>query len=199
MDAGANPLPVISDDALHVVDYFADVSGNGRVNAADAAQVARVAALLDGGFANFAASDPIVVGDISGNGRINAADASLVAQVAALLPVDQVPEIPEGIVTAAVARETAAAPGVTVGGFTGSTGVPSSNRANEDSGSGAVANAEPIVSEGESGETDGSGEMAGRQLMRSAAFESVYGDDMDALLEEVLVDALAAGILGRSE
>ena len=47
------------------------------MNAAYAAQVARIAALLDSGFASSLATDPTVIGDISGNGRINAADASL--------------------------------------------------------------------------------------------------------------------------
>jgi hypothetical protein len=103
-DGTASAIPSIDDDGLHVAAYLADVSGNGRANASDAAQVARVAALLDGGFANTPNSDPIVVGDVSGNGRINAADASLVAQVAALIPVDQVPEIPSGVVTATAGR-----------------------------------------------------------------------------------------------
>jgi hypothetical protein len=45
-DSASNNVPVIDDDGMHVVEYFADVSGNGRVNAADASQVAQVAALL---------------------------------------------------------------------------------------------------------------------------------------------------------
>ena len=64
------------------------------MNASDAAQVARVAALLDAGFASSQNADPLVVGDISGNGRINAADASLVAQVAALIPVARCRKFP---------------------------------------------------------------------------------------------------------
>ena len=37
-DAGAAGVPAIDIDALHVVEYFADVTGNGRLNAADASQ-----------------------------------------------------------------------------------------------------------------------------------------------------------------
>ncbi len=96
-DGNDNEFPVVVDDALHSVTYFADVSGNGRINAADAAQVARFAALIDSGFAASLSTDPGVVGDISGNGRVNAADASLVAQFAALLPVPEIPAIPGGI------------------------------------------------------------------------------------------------------
>ncbi len=98
MDAGANSLPVVADDAVHLSAYFGDVSGNGRINASDAALIARLAALLDGGFASFPLVDPGISGDLSGNGRVNAADASLLAQFAALLPVPQIPPIPGGVV-----------------------------------------------------------------------------------------------------
>jgi hypothetical protein len=93
-DGNDNESPVIENDALQVASFFADVSANGRINAADAAQVARIAALLDGGFSNTPSTDPRLVGDISGNGRLNAADASLVAQFAALISIPQIPAIP---------------------------------------------------------------------------------------------------------
>jgi len=101
-DASAASIPVIDDDGLHVVEFFADVSGNGRVNAADASQVAQLAALIIDGFANTPSTDPAVVADVSGNGRVNAADASQVAQAAALLPVDNIPEIPAGGLTSSI-------------------------------------------------------------------------------------------------
>jgi len=97
-DGNDNESPVTENDALHVATFFADVTANGRINAADAAGIARVAALLDGGFANTSLSDPGLLGDISGNGRLNAADASLAAQSAALIPVDRIPPIPGGVV-----------------------------------------------------------------------------------------------------
>jgi hypothetical protein len=97
-DGNDNESPAIANDALHVSTFFGDVSANGRINAADAAQVARNAALIDGGFAGTPLTDPGVVGDISGNGRLNAADASLVAQFAALIGVPQIPPIPGGVV-----------------------------------------------------------------------------------------------------
>jgi hypothetical protein len=97
-DGNDNEAPVLVDDAFHQASFFSDVSGNGRVNAADASGVARYAALIDGGFAGSPNGDPLVVGDISGNGRLNAADASLLAQFAALIVVPQIPPIPGGIV-----------------------------------------------------------------------------------------------------
>ncbi len=96
-DGNDTESPVIEDDAVHVATFFSDVSANGRVNAADAAQVARIAALLDTGFANTPLSDPGILADVSGNGRVNAADASLVAQFAALISVPQIPAIPLGV------------------------------------------------------------------------------------------------------
>ena len=102
-DGNDNESPTIANDSLHVVTFFADVTANGRINAADAAGVARIAALIDGGFGNTPLTDPGVVGDISGNGRLNAADASLVAQFAALIDVPQIPPIPGGVVIAGLA------------------------------------------------------------------------------------------------
>ena len=101
-DGNDNEFPVIVDDGVHFSTYFADVSGNGRVNAADAAQVARFAALIDNGFAGSFVTDPVLIGDVSGNGRVNAADASLVARFAALIPVDEIPPIPGGIAISGV-------------------------------------------------------------------------------------------------
>jgi hypothetical protein len=97
-DAAAAPIAALADDALHLVTFFGDVSANGRINAADAAQVARIAALLDFGFAATLLTDPGIPGDISGNSRLNAADASLAAQFAALIPVPQIPPLPGGVV-----------------------------------------------------------------------------------------------------
>ena len=99
-DVNDRDIPVIEDDGVHVVSFLADVSGNGRLNASDAARVARIAALLDTGFDGSLLVDPIQTGDVSGNGRINSADASLVAQAASLLPVPEIPELPGGVVIA---------------------------------------------------------------------------------------------------
>jgi hypothetical protein len=96
-------IPALADDAIHLVAYFGDVSGNRRINATDAAQVARVAALIDGGFASVPLLDPEIVGDISGNRRVNAGDASLVARAAALIDVPQIPTIAAGIGAAVLA------------------------------------------------------------------------------------------------
>ena len=91
-------LPAIGDDGLQLVAYFGDVTGNGGLAAQDAAQVARLAAVLDAGFAATPSADPLIVGDISGNGRINAADAALLAQAVSRMAVGEIPPVPGGIV-----------------------------------------------------------------------------------------------------
>ncbi len=93
-EGGAVPLPVIVDAGVQLASYFGDVSGNGRINAADAAQVARVAALLETGFSASHLVDPLILSDITGNRRLNSADASRLAQFAALLPVPEIPPLP---------------------------------------------------------------------------------------------------------
>ena len=99
-NAVGDQFPVIANDGLHHLAYFADVSGNRRINAIDAALLARFVALIDQGFGTAPLIDPVIVGDISGNGRINAADASRVAQFAALIDVPEIPAIPSGILAA---------------------------------------------------------------------------------------------------
>lgn len=93
-DALSNPIPTVPDHALHLAVYPGDVTGNRRINASDAAQVARFTALLDDGFAFTPLTDPGLVGDVSGNGRVNAVDSALIARFAALLPVPEIPAIP---------------------------------------------------------------------------------------------------------
>lgn len=95
-DADRNEVPTLVDDAVHVVAYFGDASGNGRINANDASLVARYAALLETGFSSMPLTDPMLLADISGNRRINARDASLLAQFAALFDVPEIPELPAG-------------------------------------------------------------------------------------------------------
>lgn len=95
-DAATNSLPALADDGLHVVSYFGDLSGNGRVNARDASELAAFAALLSTGFDATPLTDPRLLADISGNRRVNASDATRVARFAALFPVDDIPPIPRG-------------------------------------------------------------------------------------------------------
>ncbi len=93
-DVNSDPIAATADDAVHLVTFFGDASGNGRINAADAARVARIATLVDSGLAATPLTDPRIAADLSGNGRVNAFDASLLARFAILFDVPQIPPIP---------------------------------------------------------------------------------------------------------
>ncbi|WP_254511828.1 SdrD B-like domain-containing protein [Anatilimnocola floriformis] len=89
LNSGA--IPAIDDDALHVVAYFADVTGNGAYSAQDASLVARNAVGIDTGLQDFPLLDPVVIGDITGNGSFSGDDTSLILQAAVGIFVDKIP------------------------------------------------------------------------------------------------------------
>jgi hypothetical protein len=93
-------IPGDGDQGLHIATFFGDASGNGRINSADAAFVARHAAGLDTGFAAAILVDPVVFVDVSGNARVNANDAAKIAQFSALIPVPEIPPVPVGVLSA---------------------------------------------------------------------------------------------------
>jgi hypothetical protein len=92
LNSGA--LPARDDDALHVVAYFGDASGNGAYSAQDASLISRLAVGLDGGLQLYRLLDPVVIADITGNGAVSAADTSLILQVAVGISTPEVPLLP---------------------------------------------------------------------------------------------------------
>ncbi len=93
-DANQTVIPSLADAGIHAVVYLGDVTGNGAINAADAAATATVAAFAKTGFEGLQNLDPILVGDTSTNGTINAVDASQIGRRAAGQNVPQVPAPP---------------------------------------------------------------------------------------------------------
>lgn len=89
LNAGA--IPALDDDALHVVAFFADVTGNGTYSAQDASFIARQAVGIDTGFDQFKLLDPFIIGDITGNGGISAQDTSFMLQAAVGINVAEIP------------------------------------------------------------------------------------------------------------
>jgi hypothetical protein len=83
-------------DALQVVAYPGDASGNEANDAFDASLITRVALALDTGFTAFKDTDPLIIGDINGNNRLDSADASLLLRAAVGISVPQIPAIPTG-------------------------------------------------------------------------------------------------------
>lgn len=89
LNAGA--IPALDDDAVHVVAYFADVSGNGTYSAQDASYIARNTVGIDTGLEQFKLLDPTILGDLTGNGGFSASDTSLMLQAAVGILVPEVP------------------------------------------------------------------------------------------------------------
>jgi hypothetical protein len=84
----------VADDALHVVAYIGDTTGNGSYSSLDAQRVLRVVAGLDSGFAAYPLVDPVIIGDVTGNGSLSSLDATRILQKAAGLDRPEFPPIP---------------------------------------------------------------------------------------------------------
>src|SRR6185369_5711267 len=87
-------LPGLDRDALQVVDYFGDVTGNRSYSGVDASRVARVGVGLDRGFHDFPNVDPFFLADVNENGVVSGIDASKIARAGVGLPVPEIPLIP---------------------------------------------------------------------------------------------------------
>jgi hypothetical protein len=87
-------VEVTSDDALHVVGYFGDASGNGDYSGLDAGQIARVVVGNDTGFETYPLTDPVLIADITRNGDLSGLDAVLVAREVVGLDPPEIPPLP---------------------------------------------------------------------------------------------------------
>ena len=98
-------ITVVGDDAVQVVSYFGDTTGDGTLSSGDASLVSRIATRLDtnaatgtlGGFSAFQLADPVIVGNLSGNGNVDSADITLLNSFLAGLQRAQIPSIPAGL------------------------------------------------------------------------------------------------------
>jgi hypothetical protein len=84
-------LAVVGDDAVQLVAYFGDTTGNGSYSALDGQRVLRHAVGLDSGFAAYPLADPVLVADITANGAVSSLDATRILQE--VVGIDR-PEIP---------------------------------------------------------------------------------------------------------
>jgi hypothetical protein len=90
-------IPLISDDAIEVVAYAGDATGDGQSSGLDATLLSRVSINADAvngalsGFAAFGQADPVIIGDLSSNGIVEGADITLLNSVLAGIPKAQVP------------------------------------------------------------------------------------------------------------
>jgi hypothetical protein len=92
-------IPVTNADAVQVIAFLGDASGDGVYSPLDAALLSRVAVGIDSGFAAYARTDPVIIGDIVTAGSVNSADATLMNQYLAGQFVAQMPIYPTGLTT----------------------------------------------------------------------------------------------------
>lgn len=72
----------VDDDSVMVSAYFGDVSGDGTYGSVDASRTAFVSTSLDGGFAQFALLDPVIMGDVTLALGISSQDVTRITQAA---------------------------------------------------------------------------------------------------------------------
>ena len=85
---------VLPDDALQVVAYLGDTTGNGKYSSLDAQRISRVVVGYDTGFAAFSSTDPVLIGDVTGNGALSSLDATRVKQEVVGYDRPEIPPLP---------------------------------------------------------------------------------------------------------
>ncbi|MCX2982601.1 hypothetical protein EYC98_17195, partial [Halieaceae bacterium IMCC14734] len=73
-------ISVQADDAVHVVAYLGDTTGNASYTSEDAINISQVVAELDTGFQYYPLLDPLILGDITGNGSLSSLDGTRILQ-----------------------------------------------------------------------------------------------------------------------
>ena len=102
---GSTPLPgaYADDDAVHVVGYFGDTTGDAKYSQADVTLLQQVVVKAEPGFAFWRHVDPVIVADIAANNALNSLDASrLLSEVQFLAGSGgadrpEIPPVPAGI------------------------------------------------------------------------------------------------------
>jgi len=70
-------LTAIGADALHLVAYLGDATGDGAINSQDVSAMVRITSSLDAGYPAFQVADPAIVSDIVGDGKVDGANIGL--------------------------------------------------------------------------------------------------------------------------
>ena len=78
LNSGA--IAAVGADAVQVVAFLGDASGDGYITSADAVDLWNVAGGSDAGFAAYRLADPYIIGDLSGDGKADGAAYSLLTK-----------------------------------------------------------------------------------------------------------------------
>ncbi|MCU0923119.1 MAG: hypothetical protein MUF16_22830, partial [Burkholderiaceae bacterium] len=84
---GSAPLSggVAEDDALHIVGYWGDTTGDAKYGTDDVSLLQRVIVRLDNGFSFWRNLDPVLVADIAGGSTLNSLDSGRLLQEVAFV------------------------------------------------------------------------------------------------------------------
>jgi hypothetical protein len=94
LSTATGSVPTIGSDALHLVTFPGDASGDGTITSADVLDMARVVAGADAGFAACPLVDPDVIGDLLGDGTVDGPDGALLGRYVNGVTTPQVPVYP---------------------------------------------------------------------------------------------------------
>ena len=93
--AGGNSVAAIGSDALHLVAFPGDTTGeDGFISSADALNIARVVAGADAGFVAYPVIDPDLIGDLLGDGAVDGPAGALPGRYINGIPSPQMPVYP---------------------------------------------------------------------------------------------------------
>jgi hypothetical protein len=87
-------VTVIGSDAVHLVTFQGDASGDGTITSADALDISRVVAGADAGFAAYPLVDPDVIGDLLGEGSVDGPDGAALGRYINGIATPQLPVYP---------------------------------------------------------------------------------------------------------
>lgn len=97
INAGA--IPALDDDAVQVVAYFGDLTGNGTYSGSDSTRLSRLVVGLEPGVAAYKLLDPAIIADITGAAGISSSDVTRVMQRSAGFTVAEIPALPSPAVS----------------------------------------------------------------------------------------------------
>ena len=87
-------VAAIGSDALHLVTFQGDASGDGGITSADALDIARVVAGADAGFAAYPLTDPDIIADMLGDGAVDGPNGALLGRYINGIATPQLPVYP---------------------------------------------------------------------------------------------------------
>jgi len=92
--AGGSSVPAIGTDALHLVAFLGDGSGDGSITSADMLDMSRVIAGADAGFAAYPLADPLIIGDILSDTQLGGSAGSALGRYINGITTPQMPIYP---------------------------------------------------------------------------------------------------------